>query len=79
MVDTTSCSRFRWLLVITAVAALSVALAQTSEGLAEAKRGTSAGSLEVFLAFIEEHDTTFYAEDAVFHVMAQLVSGSPSR
>lgn len=49
---------------------LALALSQVT-ALEEAKRGTSAGSLEVFLAFTEEHDADFYAEDAEFHVMGQ--------
>lgn len=57
-------------LALAAAFSLSLAVAQTQEGLAEAMTGTSAGSLEVFLGFIEEHDAAFYAEDAVFHVMA---------
>jgi steroid delta-isomerase-like uncharacterized protein len=53
-----------------AAVVLSLATAQPSGGLAEATEGTSAGSLQVFRAFLEEHDPAFYAEDAVFHVMA---------
>jgi steroid delta-isomerase-like uncharacterized protein len=58
------------LLALLAAVVLSLATAQTSEGVAEAISGTSAGSAQVFMAFIEEHDPAFYAEDAVFHVMA---------
>jgi steroid delta-isomerase-like uncharacterized protein len=53
-----------------AAAVLSLATAQTSGGVAEATEGTSAGSVQVFLAFAEEHDPAFYAEDGVFHVVA---------
>ncbi len=45
-------------------------VAQTSDGLPEAREGTSAGSLAVMLEFMVDHDPAFYAEDAVFHVMA---------
>ncbi len=58
------------LFVLSIVLATPVALAQTSEGLPEAKAGVSAGSLEVFLAFIVDHDPAFYAEDATFQIMA---------
>jgi len=58
------------LFVLSIVLAPSSALAQTSEGLPEAKVGSSAGSLEVFLAFIVDHDAAFYAEDARFQIMA---------
>jgi steroid delta-isomerase-like uncharacterized protein len=58
------------LLALLAGFVLSLAAAQTSEGLTEAMSGTSAGSVHVFAAFIEEHDTAFFAEDAVFHVVA---------
>jgi steroid delta-isomerase-like uncharacterized protein len=58
------------LFVLSIVLAPSTALAQTSEGLAEAKMGVSAGSLEVFLAFIVDHDPAYYAEDATFQIMA---------
>lgn len=58
------------LFVVSIGLALPIALAQTSEGLPEAKAGSSAGSLEVFLAFIVDHDAAFYAEDARFQIMA---------
>ena len=58
------------LFVLSVVLAPSLALAQTSEGLPEAKAGMSAGSLEVFLAFIVDHDPAYYAEDATFQLMA---------
>lgn len=53
-----------------AAVVLSLATAQTRGGVAEATEGTSAGSLQVFMAFLEEHDPAFYAEDGVFHVLA---------
>jgi len=58
------------LFVVSLLLAAPLALAQTSEGLAEAKAGVSAGSLEVFLAFIVDHDPAYYAEDATFQIMA---------
>ncbi len=61
----------RSLFVLSLVIALPLAIAQTSEGLPEATAGTSAGSLAVFLEFIVEHDTAYFAEDAEYHVMAE--------
>jgi steroid delta-isomerase-like uncharacterized protein len=58
------------LFVLTLVLAAPLAFTQTSEGLAEAKRGVSAGSLEVFLAFSVDHDAAYFAEDAVLQIMA---------
>lgn len=58
------------LFILSILIATAVAVAQTYEGLEEAREGTAAGSLEVFLEFMVAHDPAFYAEDAVFHVMA---------
>jgi steroid delta-isomerase-like uncharacterized protein len=58
------------LLVLSLVLAAPLAFAQTSEGLEEAKAGMSAGSLEVFLAYLVDHDAAYYAEDAEFQMMA---------
>jgi steroid delta-isomerase-like uncharacterized protein len=60
----------RRLFLLSFVVAAPLAFAQTSEGLAEAKAGMSAGSLDVFLAFIVDHDAAYYAEDAEFQIMA---------
>jgi steroid delta-isomerase-like uncharacterized protein len=60
----------RSLFSLSVVAMLAFAIAQTSEGLREATAGTSAGSLAVFLEFVVDHDTAFFAEDAEYHIMA---------
>jgi predicted ester cyclase len=57
------------LFVLSTTCFFSLALAQTSEMLPGATSGTAAGSLEVLSAFVQEHDASFYAEDAEFHVM----------
>jgi len=59
-----------FLFTVTFVLTAPLAFAQTSEGLSEAMTGVSAGSLEVFLAFMVDHDPTFFAEDAEFQIMA---------
>ncbi len=64
------------LLVVAVTLALSLALAQTQETLPGAREGTSVGSLEVMLAYMEEHDPAYFAEDAEFHVMG---AGEPFR
>lgn len=61
---------FVGLIALLVLLAPSAVLAQTSEGLPEAKMGSAAGSLEVFLGFIVDHDAAFYAEDARFRIMA---------
>jgi steroid delta-isomerase-like uncharacterized protein len=58
------------LLALLVAVVLSLATAQTSEGLEEASAGTSPGSAQVFMKFLDAHDPVFYAEDAVFHIMA---------
>jgi len=49
---------------------IAIAFAQTGTYLPGAKTGAAVGSLEVFVAFMADHDAGYYAEDAEFHVMA---------